>query len=242
MVMVSDVLWAERTRTEFPHWAARNTVVIVPIGSTEQHGVHLPVDTDCRSAEHVARAAACIADVPVLVAPTLPLGASIHHLMYPGTISLRVQTVMAVLTDVCESIVHHGFERILILSGHGGNRDTIGAAALELRHRLQRLIWARCWFDLIPEAMDAIRVGVGSSIGHSGELETSMILHLAPHLVRSDQLRMVDGITDDPSLGTAEKGERLMRAATEAVAALVRRMSDMPGREVVDIVPAVAKS
>jgi creatinine amidohydrolase len=237
MRSVAEILWAERTRAELERWSQRNTVVIVPIGSIEQHGLHLPVDTDCRSAEHVARQAACLVeDTPILVTPTLPLGISPHHMMFPGTISLRVSTLVAMLRDICESISAHGFERILILSGHGGNRDTIGAAALEMRHQLHRLIWARCWFDLIPKEMDALREGPGGEVGHSGEIETSMMLALAPHLVRREHLHIVNGITDDPARGTPAKGEALMRAAIEATARLARTMAAMPGREISDII------
>ena len=102
MKAVEEILWTERTREEFPEWAERGAVVIVPIGSTEQHGLHLPVDTDRRTAEYVSYQAACTAeDVPILVAPTIPLGISPHHMAFPGAISLRVETLMAVLRDVC---------------------------------------------------------------------------------------------------------------------------------------------
>lgn len=233
---VRDILWAERTREEIPAWAARGAVVVVPIGSVEQHGLHLPLDTDDRTAEWVARRAACLAeDVPVLVTPLIPYGISPHHMMFPGTISLRVETLLRVLEDICQSLVAHGFERILILSGHGGNGSTINAAALELRHRLDRLIQALCWFDLVPQAMEEVRRGPAVGIGHSGELETSTILALTPESVRQDKLRVVPGITDDPSLASAAKGEHILQAAAEAVARLLREMAASPGRGMVGI-------
>jgi creatinine amidohydrolase len=234
-------LWAQRTREEFPEWARRGTVVIVPIASIEQHGLHLPVNTDCQTAEHVAREAARLADVPVLVTPIIPFGVSPHHMMYPGTISLRVETVVNVLRDVCESIIAHGFERILILSGHGGNGNTIGAAALEMRYRMNRQIQACCWFDLIPDMFEATREGPKVGIGHSGEMETSTILVLAPGLVRRERYSLVGGITDDPSLATAAKGERILKAAAEAVAKLAHDMAASPGRDLEGIAAAKAK-
>jgi creatinine amidohydrolase len=237
----SDILWAEHTRAELPAWAEAGAVVVVPIGSIEQHGLHLPLDTDNRTVEYVARQAARrLGDVPVLVTPTLPIGVSPHHMVYPGTLSLRVSTVLALLEDVCGSIIAHGFERVLILSGHGGNRETIGAAALELRHRLQRQIWAHCWFDLIPQGPGALMDGPCPSIGHSGEAETSAILALAPYLVRHERLVPADGVSDDPAIATAEKGRRLLDAGVEGVMARIKEMAAMDGRriEIVERYPA----
>ncbi len=231
-----DVLWEERTREEIPDWAKRNTVVIVPIGSIEQHGLHLPINTDCRTAEYVARQAAMLAeDVPVLVTPIIPFGVSPHHMMHAGTISLRIETVIALLRDVCESIIAHGFERIIILSGHGGNGDTIRAAALQMRHQLDRRIEAFSWFELIPDAMNAVREGVGSSIGHSGELETSTIVKLAPETIRRDKMQLVEGVSDDPTLANLAKGEHILAAAVEAVAQRIRRLAAGPGHRPVGI-------
>lgn len=236
MKAIRDILWSERTRDEFPEWAKRGTVVVVPIASTEQHGLHLPVDTDCRTAEYVGRRAACVLDdVPVLVAPMIPYGISPHHMKHPGTISIGVRTLIAFLRDVCESIVAHGFDRILILSGHGGNGNTIRAAALEMTHQLGRQIDACCWFDLIPETFKEVNEGPSVNIGHSGEAETSTILVIAPEAVRCDKYQMVEGISDDPSIATPEKGEKILAAGVEALAEHLRRMAAMPGQRVVGI-------
>lgn len=232
----AEILWAERTRQEFYEHARRGGVVVIPIGSIEQHGHHLPVDTDCRTAEHVARTAArTVEEVPVLVTPTLAVAISPHHLMFPGTISLRLETLVRVLGDMCDCIVGHGLERILVVNGHGGNRDAVGAITQELRFRMDRQIRACTWFDLIPDVMDEVREGPGDEIGHSGELETSVMLALAPQSVRTERYALVDGITDDPSLGTAQKGRRLMDAAVERVAALLRELAAAPGRGIVGI-------
>ncbi len=234
----TGVLWAERSREELAEWAHRNTVVIVPIGSIEQHGLHLPVDTDCRTVEYVARqAASTLTDAPALVAPTIPFGMSVHHMAFGGTISLCVETILALLGDVCGAITAHGFDRILILSGHGGNRDTVGAAAQQLRYTLNRQIRGLCWFDLIPETLDAVREGPCPNIGHAGEAETSAILYLAPEAVRQGKLELVEGITDHPARGTATKGERILAEAAQAVARLVREMAASPG----DSGPGIAR-
>ena len=233
---IRDVLLSERTREEFADWAKRGTVVIVPIASIEQHGVALPVDTDSRTVEFVSRQAArSLDDVPVLVTPIIPFGISPHHMAYSGTISIRVTVLVEFLRDVCESLVTHGFERILILSGHGGNSDTIRAAALEMTHQLERQINACCWFELCQEGIDAVTEGPCHTIGHAGEAEASCVLAVDPGAVRGDKLRLVEGITDDPSLGTAAKGEGILQAGADAVAELVRDMAAKPGRKIVGI-------
>lgn len=235
MKPLEEILWANHTRGEFPAWAGRGTVVIVPIASTEQHGQHLPEDTDLRTVEYVSREAARRLDVPVLVTPTIPFGVSPHHMIHPGTITLTVETTMRVLKEVCRSIAAHGFERILILSGHGGNGNTVGAVALELRHELKLQVAAFNWFDLVQHEIDAITEGLCQTIGHAGEAETSAILYTAPHLVRTDRLALVQDVSDDPSLGTADKGRRILEAGVEALMVSLQRMAAQPGREVVGI-------
>ena len=242
MKKVEDILWNERTREEFPAWAERNAVVIVPIGSTEQHGHHLPIDTDCRTVQYVSRLAASMAeDVPILVTPLIPYGVSPHHMMFGGTITLGVETTIQVLRDICRSIIAHGFERIIILSGHGGNGSTINAAALEMRHTMDRNIQALCWWDLVPGIFAQVAEGPAVSIGHSGEMETSTILAISPETVRTHLYKLVDGITDDPSIATAEKGRTVLHAAAEALVGMARKMWESPSRKPVGIPRADTK-
>ncbi len=231
-----QVLWAERTRAEFPALAEQGAVVIIPIGSTEQHGHHLPVNTDCRTAEYVSRAAALqVTDAPVLVTPTISVAISPHHMPFPGTITLRVETLLNVLNDMCESIVSHGFERILILNGHGGNRATIAAAAMELKYRLDREIRVVTWFDLANEAMDAVREGPAPGVGHSGELETSVLWAIDASVIRQDRLETVPGITDNPARASLEKGQGILDQAVAETAKLLREMAAGPGHDVTGI-------
>ncbi len=231
------MIWQEHTREEINAFARGEAVAVLPIGSLEQHGLHLPVNTDSRTATYVAREAARAAGVPTLVLPTIPYGLSIHHMPHGGTVTLRVQTTLALLEDLCRSVCEQGIDRILILSGHGGNRGAITAAAQELSFRLGRQIEAHCWFDLIEDQIDAIMEGPIHDVGHSGEAETSAMLYLAPEEVRRDKLTLVAGITDDPGRGTAKKGERMLAAAVEAVAETIRRLAALPGREVSGFIP-----
>lgn len=231
----SEILWGSRTREEFDALAAAGAVVIVPIGATEQHGLHLPVDVDCRAAEHTARTAARIASVPVLVTPTIWAALSPHHMPHRGTITLTLDTLARLLSDLCGSITAHGFERILFVNGHGGNTGILSAATLELRHRLQRQVETVSWFDLVGDVMAELREGPGDDVGHAGEIETSVMLYLAPDLVRLERGELVTGITDDPRRATAEKGELLLRTAAERLAGLVAGLHARPGREIVGI-------
>jgi creatinine amidohydrolase len=237
MKSIAEVLWSERTREEFAAYADGGAVVIVPIGSVEQHGLALPVNTDNREVEFVAQEGARRAAGPVLVTPVMPFGISLHHMMYPaGTITLRVETLLHVLSEVCESVVQHGFDRILLLNGHGGNMSTISAAALELKFRLVRQIQAANWWELILDVFGEVCEGpVTETIGHAGESETSCILALTPESVRRDRLKLVPGITDDPARGSAAKGQRILQAGAGALARLLDEMAARPGREVVGI-------
>ena len=237
MKTIAEVLWSERTREEFAAYATRGAVVIVPVGSVEQHGLALPVNTDNREVEFVAQEGARRAAASVLVTPVMPFGISLHHMMYPaGTITLRVETLLRVLSEVCESVVQHGFERILLLNGHGGNTGTISAAALELKFRLLRQVQAANWWDLTLGVFAEVCQGpVTETIGHAGEAETSCILALTPESVRRERLKVVPGVTDDPGRGTPEKGQRILAAGATAVAQLLDQMAARPGRDVVGI-------
>jgi len=91
------------------------------------------------------------------------------------------------------------------------------------------------WFDLVQDKIDAITEGPCHTIGHAGEAETSAILYTAPHLVRTERYALVNDISDDPSLGTAEKGKRILEAGVEALMVVLQQMAAQPGRRVVGI-------
>src|SRR5262247_700423 len=113
---------------------APQAVAVVPVGACEQHGPHLPLGTDLLVVEHIALAAAGIlaGDPDVLVAPAIPYGYSAYHLPLGPTVSLRMSTLQAVLTDVCESLVQSGFRRIFLLNGHGGNAELVTVIARDI--------------------------------------------------------------------------------------------------------------
>ncbi len=172
--------------------AGRRTAV-VPLGATEQHGPHLPGATDTWIA--AALAERFCARVPeALALPPLPFGCSAEHAAFPGTLTLRWETLSAVLADLVASLARQGFERVLIFSAHGGNDALLRAAApaLHAAGRPARLVvcagldaLARRW----RAASAAHGIDAAASGQHAGEFETSIILGLRPQAVRHRRLR-----------------------------------------------------
>lgn len=166
--------------------AAATPTALVPIGSTEQHGPHLPLGVDSYEAEDVAEAVSARTGVPV--APTIPYGDADHHLAFPGTISLSTDTVVSVLTDVYESLIGHGFANVITVNGHRiANLPAIQTAAAEVSGAHEDVSFAT--IDLIRVAAEAhreLRDGDPDDGMHAGEFETSFMLARYPDLVDED--------------------------------------------------------
>ncbi|WP_127588695.1 creatininase family protein [Paenibacillus koleovorans] len=206
-----SLLLHELTRTEIGEWAPQATVIL-PVAATEQHGPHLPVMVDTLIAETIASTAAELAgaSVPMLVAPTVAYGASHHHLIYPGAMSLSTATLIDVLRDLTDSLVSSGFRRIFLLNSHGGNEECIRLAARELALRAPvnagaSSYWTVAWERIVQEGRAA---ELGIVPGHAGGFETSLMLAMRPDLVRTDLLplprsghRAVPADPKDPSAG-----------------------------------------
>jgi creatinine amidohydrolase len=184
-----NVLWQDHTSPELGDLARAGAAVIVPVGSIEQHGPHLPVSTDITSAFEVAsRSAEKIDEFPVLVAPPVWWGVSPHHMGFPGTITLSTDTFIALVCDVCRSIAAHGFRRILILNGHGGNAALVSVIAQKLSEGPKPLwVAAASYFLMIAEDLKAIGESPLGGICHACEMETSLLLTLCPNLVHTDR-------------------------------------------------------
>lgn len=167
-------------------------VVIVPLGSLEQHGPHLPLETDFRLATQIAeRACTRAADdgIPVLMTPPLWTGYSPHHMEFPGTVTLDATTFLRLVEGVATSLWRHGFRKILLLNGHGGNANLLGAAVQTLRfeHGV-RAAAASYWSFVTPYIQQWRQSGPGG-IDHACEMETSLMLAVREHLVDRDALR-----------------------------------------------------
>ncbi|NMH77400.1 mycofactocin biosynthesis peptidyl-dipeptidase MftE [Pseudonocardia xinjiangensis] len=190
--------------------------LLVPVGSLEQHGPHLPLDTDARVAAAVARRAADAAP-GVLVAPVLAFGASGEHEAFPGTLSIGHEALRAVLVELGRSAGRWA-ARLVFVNGHGGNLPTVADAVVQLRAEGRDAAWFGC--------------GVAGGDAHAGRTETSLLLALAPGLVRLDEAAagntapLTDLLTDlrsggvaavspngvlgDPAGATAQEGGRLL--------------------------------
>jgi creatinine amidohydrolase len=180
--------WEELTSPEIGALDRDRTVVILPLGSVEQHGNHMPLGTDTILSQTVSLAAAgALKDVIVLPPPWY--GFSAHHMRFPGSITLSAQTLIAVASDVVAAVVKHGFRRILIVNGHGGNGGIIDVLASMLGHRHygRARIAALTYFTLAREEIAALRQSAPGGMGHACEFETAMMQAVRPELVHMDR-------------------------------------------------------
>ncbi|MEW6367855.1 MAG: creatininase family protein [Acidobacteriota bacterium] len=209
------------------------TTVVVGIGSTEQHGPHLPTSTDTLIGEALAyRVASRLGDA--LQARTIALGCSDHHLAFPGTISLRAETLGMIIEDYARSLSKHGFKRVVLLPSHGGNFFTVKKTIERLRPMFPHLHITGCTdlmavFGVLARASGEFGISAEDSGAHAGESETSILLALAEDLVAQDRLaagyvgplgpEQVDllmqkgmtsltenGVLGDPAKASADKG------------------------------------
>jgi creatinine amidohydrolase len=179
-----ETRWQRLRREDVLEAARRDAVIVQPIGSIEQHGPHLPVDTDSYTSEAIALRAAAAAPFPVLVLPTVWWGVSEYWMGFGGTIALQPGVLADLLTDILGGVVRNGFRRALLLNGHGGNPATMHTVAVRLLGRGLKVVGINYWAlvrDLLKEKSRAD----GGSIGHAGEVETSLQLALRADLVRA---------------------------------------------------------
>lgn len=239
--------WQRLRRDEIAACREAGAVVLLPLASTEQHGAHLPVDVDLVCATAVCRRAAERTDeFPILVAPGVWSGFSPHHMDYAGSLTLSATTFQAVVREICQAIMHHGFDKVVLVNGHGGNVSLMATVAAQLTTSGHPL--AHCsWWDFVKHDFATVLTGETKGVGHACEAETSLYLHLVGEGVnmaaalRDDRfpfLPNVDvrplqatgvalppllgawtsGVHGDPTLATAEKGRQLVEAASAGLA------------------------
>lgn len=189
---VERVDWAARTYPEIVETGEQDgSVLVVPVGSIEQHGPHMPVATDIVLAEAVARGGATAAaerDVPVLLLPPVWAGTSQHHLHWGGTITLEVATMLTVLEEVAASALENGFDAILFLNGHGGNAPVVNAAVKTVGTAHPDVeVLATTYYYLAEPIAEELRESEYGGMSHAGEFETSLVLYLEPDLVREEE-------------------------------------------------------
>ena len=193
-----DYLYQQYTWPELGEVAKKQPVVVLPIGSVEDHGPHLPLDVDNFLIWAICEAAAQRAAGDILLMPIIPFGYETHHMDFPGSITLRAKVFIDLLHDICASLHHHGFRRIVLLNGHGGNRSSLEVLGQELFVELGLTVNTLAYWDLVPDLVKSLKKSKSKGMGHSGELETSLMLHLAPHLVSQQDIpKGVLGVKDE---------------------------------------------
>jgi len=210
-------------------------LAVVPVGSTEQHGPHAPLGTDTVIATAVAdRAAERYAD-PVVVTPAVPVAVAEEHRAFAGTLWTSESTFRAYVRDIVDSLAAHGWDRTVIVNGHGGNTAPLREVAARISRHDDAYAVPFTWFEAVDDEM-----------GHGGPLETSLLRCVAPETVHEDRLADAaengaerwgdwqsgtnlafdseefspNGVVGDPREGSTERGERLLEAATDSLLAL----------------------
>jgi creatinine amidohydrolase len=151
--------------------------VLLPIGTTEQHGHHMPLDTDCfiaRSLCALAAESGEAAGVELLVAPTLNVTLSWYHMQFPGSLRLSTTTFLQVFAEVCESLHHHGLEHVVAVNGHGGNVAALTVAVNHYFERTGRRVFLAQWWDLASDVLSEVE----GPLIHAEEAETSLAMAL----------------------------------------------------------------
>jgi creatinine amidohydrolase len=184
--MSSSVWLQEMTWEEVRDHLKTDDVVLLPVGSTEQHGPHLPLGTDSMTAIGLARDAALQA--AALVAPPIWYGWSPHHLAYPGTVTIEPEHLSAVVVDICKSLAVHGFGRVVIVNGHReANLAPLKIAQARLVNTTGQLVVIVDPYYFGAEVGAEVRASEPGGVGHADELETGHMLHLHPELVHMER-------------------------------------------------------
>ncbi len=169
-------------------------VVAIPFGAVEDHGPHLPLSTDNDILDSVLAEAGRRAAGDLLVLPAIPFGLDEHHMDFPGTITVDMETCLAYVSQVAISVARHGFTHLFIVNGHGSNQSICDLAARKCV-LATGVICAATTINaavspaLVNDVLEANRQGGFGSVGHACEYETAMMLHAHPALVQMDQAR-----------------------------------------------------
>jgi creatinine amidohydrolase len=165
----------------------KDRVVILPVGAMEDHGPHLPLDTDNLIVSEIAKGVAEKMPEEVLLLPLIPFGFNEHHKDFPGVIYIQPETLLHFVADVTSSLAHHGFRRILILNGHGSNHPVLDLAARKTVIATECLCASVSYWNLIGETLRANRKSRLGGMAHACELETSIYLYFDPDHVHLDK-------------------------------------------------------
>ena len=189
--------WADLSTRDFAQLDPARTIAVLPVAATEQHGPHLPLSVDTVLADGIVAASLphLAPELSVLFLPTQAVGLSPEHARFPGTLTLRAETVLRLWTEIGESVAAAGVRKLLLFNSHGGQVSVMDLVARDLRARLNLLVYSCSWFNLpLHDAqgqdLNALFSAEEHRFGiHGGEVETSMMLALAPQRVQMDQAR-----------------------------------------------------
>jgi creatinine amidohydrolase len=236
MPTVTEVEFRRLRADELRARAAGGAVAIVPFGAIEQHGPHVPVEVDSLLGNEIAiRTARKMAarGEPVVVLPMVWTGVSEHHMSFGGTITLDFSAYAALVEGICRSLVRHGFKRLVLLNGHGGNDNALRCLTDDLTPKLGvPIIQMTYWHPTGAEIAAVLETQ--TALLHACEAETSMTMALRPELVARDRIPAASqamdyvqpgpyrwrtleavsgtGVIGNPAAATPEKGERLLEA------------------------------
>lgn len=181
--------WVEMTTKDFGQIDMAGVIAVLPVAAIEQHGPHLPVEVDTAINRGVlARALELMpADLPVTFLPAMPIGKSNEHIAYPGTLTLSAETLIRLWTEIGESVARAGVRKFVLFNSHGGQPQIADIVARDLRVRHDMFV-VTCNFYALgkpPGLFPAAELKHGI---HGGSVETSMMMHLCPDLIRRDEL------------------------------------------------------
>jgi creatinine amidohydrolase len=234
--------------------AADFRIAILPVGAVEQHGPHLSVLTDARIAERFAQLLAERLGGTALLCPLLPYGLSEHHAAFAGTVTLRPATFISLVGDIIDSLAAQGFDKVVVVNGHGGNIEALSLVARDQRVRNRDRVGSMRWETMAHYV--CAEGTAGTAYGHACENETSLAMVLAPELLRPDRVRApegaridiphamppralvdtayafdeltVDGVWGDPRAAGVERGERILGTALARAEEYCRALAEEP--------------
>ena len=229
---LSDATWTDADDLD-------TDLALLPVGSTEQHGPHAPLATDALNAEAVAEAGADAYDGEVVVAPPVTVGVSEEHRQFTGTLWVSPDTFRRYVRETVASLAHHGWDRVVLVNGHGGNVAALREVAGAITRHDDAYAVPFTWFEAVGDH--------AADMGHAGPLETALLRHVHPDLVREDRTAEAregasdgwgewvshsnlahdsaefteNGVVGDPEGGDERRGEELLELASESLATLL---------------------
>lgn len=244
--------YGEQNRLQIEEHIKKNAVIIIPVGTTEEHGMHLPVETDAIIAKYIGHelGKACTeVGIPVLVLRTIYYGFSMSIVRrWPGCPNISTRTFMDYMFDMTDSLVNEGFKKIVMLDCHGNHDSLLRTVMREIADKHNIFIMTLSPSKLSAKTYNALKKDPEGDI-HGGEYETSCILHIAPELVDTTAYTKVDaircnsplrgpvstwglqqtktGLFGDPTFATAELGRACLESAVAEGVRFIKEYRDI---------------